>query len=167
MCVSAVLFAALTSMSEIAGLYSQRPIVERHRNAALYHPCIEALALTLVDIPITLVIMIGFVTILYFMVGLQRSAVRDRQDIIYISFSSFAYNAQGQFMFVYSVFEGCLARANRVFRIFFLAIFCISTVVKSLFRALAAAFKSEATALSVAGLSLPTMTIYTGKSPLQ
>jgi ATP-binding cassette subfamily G (WHITE) protein 2 (SNQ2) len=76
MCVSAVLFTALTSMSEIPSLYAQRPITRRHKNSALYHPFIEALALTLVDIPITIIILIGFNIVLYFMVGLQQSAVR-------------------------------------------------------------------------------------------
>lgn len=72
---SALLFSALTAMAEIPALYAQRPIVLRHEHAALYHPFIEALALTLVDAPITLGIMIVFAIILYFMVGLQRSAV--------------------------------------------------------------------------------------------
>lgn len=72
---SALLFAALTTMAEIPALYAQRPIVLRHKNAALYHPFVEALALTLVDIPITFLTSLVFGIILYFMVGLQRSAV--------------------------------------------------------------------------------------------
>lgn len=70
----ALLFAALTAMSEISGLYKQRPIIHRHKNAALYHPFVEALALTLVDVPITFVTSGVFGVVLYFMVGLQRSA---------------------------------------------------------------------------------------------
>ncbi|KAG6850300.1 hypothetical protein H0H93_015242 [Arthromyces matolae] len=69
----AVLFAALTTLAEIPSLYSQRPIVYRHKIAALYHPFIEALALTLVDIPITVIKTLVFSIILYFLVGLQRS----------------------------------------------------------------------------------------------
>ena len=46
----AILFGALSSMAEIASLYSQRSIVTRHHKAALYHPFIDALALTIVDI---------------------------------------------------------------------------------------------------------------------
>ena len=72
---SALLFTALAAMSEIPALYAQRPIVLRHQYAAFYHPFVEALALTLVDIPITLVTLIIFSIILYFMTGLQRSAV--------------------------------------------------------------------------------------------
>ncbi|KAF8877242.1 pleiotropic drug resistance ABC transporter [Gymnopilus junonius] len=69
-----LLFSALTAMAEIPALYAQRPIVLRHEKAALYHPFIEALALTLVDIPITGVTVIVFSIIIYFMVGLQLSA---------------------------------------------------------------------------------------------
>lgn len=46
----ATLFGALSSMAEIPALYAQRPIVSRHHRAALYHPFIDALALTIVDI---------------------------------------------------------------------------------------------------------------------
>lgn len=60
-------------MAEIPALYSQRPIVTRHEKAALYHPFVEALALTLVDVPITFFTTVVFAIILYFMVGLQRS----------------------------------------------------------------------------------------------
>ena len=40
----------------------------------MYHPFVEALALTLVDIPITAITLILFTIILYFLVGLQESA---------------------------------------------------------------------------------------------
>jgi ATP-binding cassette, subfamily G (WHITE), member 2, SNQ2 len=61
-------------MAEIPALFAQRPIVVKHAKAAMYHPFIEALALTLVDIPITFFTMLIFSLILYFMVGLQASA---------------------------------------------------------------------------------------------
>ncbi|KAF8206137.1 pleiotropic drug resistance ABC transporter [Mycena galopus ATCC 62051] len=70
----ALLFSALTSMAEISALFGQRPIVLRHNKAALYHPFIEALALTLVDIPITFCTTVIFGIILYFLAGLQRTA---------------------------------------------------------------------------------------------
>ncbi|KAI0943006.1 hypothetical protein AcW1_002753 [Taiwanofungus camphoratus] len=69
-----ILFAALSTMAEIPALFVQRPIVNRHSKAAMYHPFVEALALTLVDAPITAVTIIFFSVILYFLVGLQRSA---------------------------------------------------------------------------------------------
>ncbi|KAG6843984.1 hypothetical protein H0H87_010943 [Tephrocybe sp. NHM501043] len=120
----AILFAALTTMAEIPALYAQRPIVHRHKVAALYHPFIEAVALTLVDVPITFVTTLLFGIILYFMVGLQRTA--------------------GQYL------------------IFQLFVFTMSITMKGWFRAIAAAFKSEATAQTVAGISVLALSIYTG-----
>jgi ATP-binding cassette subfamily G (WHITE) protein 2 (SNQ2) len=61
-------------MAEIPSLFTQRPIVARHEKAALYHPSIEAVALTLVDIPITFVTCLAFGTIIYEAVRLQQSA---------------------------------------------------------------------------------------------
>ncbi|KAF5379148.1 hypothetical protein D9615_006042 [Tricholomella constricta] len=122
----ALLFAALTTMAEIPALYAQRPIVHRHKVGALYHPFVEALALTLVDVPITFATSIVFGIILYFMVGLQRSA--------------------GQFF------------------IFYLFLFTMSITMKAWFRAIAAAFKSEASATTVAGISILALSIYTGYS---
>ena len=75
---SALLFSALTAMAEIPALYAQRPVVLKHHRAAMYHPFVEALALTLVDIPIVATTLSIYSIVLYFMVGLQRSAVRIR-----------------------------------------------------------------------------------------
>lgn len=61
-------------MAEIPALFGQRPIVLRHTRAAMYHPFVEAVALTLVDAPITAVTIIVFCIVLYFVVGLQASA---------------------------------------------------------------------------------------------
>ncbi|KAF8598979.1 pleiotropic drug resistance ABC transporter [Ceratobasidium sp. AG-I] len=69
-----VLFGALSAMAEIPALYAQRPIVARHQKAAMYHPFIEALALTVVDIPITFVTQALFDVVIYWMTGLQRAA---------------------------------------------------------------------------------------------
>ncbi|KAI0265431.1 ABC-2 type transporter-domain-containing protein [Gloeopeniophorella convolvens] len=70
----ALLWAALSSVAEIPALFAQRPIVVKHAKAAMYHPFIEAAALTIVDVPITFVTISIFSVILYFMVGLQASA---------------------------------------------------------------------------------------------
>ncbi|KAG5651019.1 hypothetical protein H0H81_010207 [Sphagnurus paluster] len=120
----ALLFGAFTAMAEIPALYAQRPIVNRHKTAAMYHPFIEALALTLVDLPITFITTSILGIILYFMVGLQRSAEQ--------------------------------------FFIFFLFLFTMTVTMKSLFRAIASAFKSEANAQTVAGISILILGIYTG-----
>ncbi|KAJ7168526.1 pleiotropic drug resistance ABC transporter [Mycena filopes] len=71
-----LLFSALSSMAEIAALFAQRPIVLRQSKAALYHPFIEAVALTLVDMPITFATTSVFAILLYFMVGLQQTAAQ-------------------------------------------------------------------------------------------
>ncbi|KAI0043049.1 hypothetical protein FA95DRAFT_1631947 [Auriscalpium vulgare] len=70
----ALLFAALSSMAEIPALFGQRPIVIRHAKAAMYHPFIEATALTVVDIPITFITIMIFSVVLYLLVHLQRTA---------------------------------------------------------------------------------------------
>ena len=50
---SAVFLLALFAMSKILSLVSVMPIIERHHKAAMYLRFIEAMALTLVDMPIT------------------------------------------------------------------------------------------------------------------
>ena len=70
---SAILFASLSSMSEIPTLFAHRPIILRHRKAAMYHPFIEAAAMTLVDIPITSTTLTVYSLVLYFVVGLQAT----------------------------------------------------------------------------------------------
>jgi ATP-binding cassette subfamily G (WHITE) protein 2 (SNQ2) len=69
-----LLWTAISSLSEIPALFNQRAIVVKHAKAAMYHPFVEAAALTLVDIPITFITIMAFSAILYFMVGLQSSA---------------------------------------------------------------------------------------------
>ncbi|KAF8497411.1 ABC-2 type transporter-domain-containing protein [Russula emetica] len=69
-----LLWTAISSLSEIPALFNQRAIVVKHAKAAMYHPFVEAAALTLVDVPITFITIMAFSLILYFMVGLQSSA---------------------------------------------------------------------------------------------
>ncbi|KAL2815809.1 ABC-2 type transporter-domain-containing protein [Aspergillus cavernicola] len=70
----AVLLNALTAMSEINSLYSQRPIVEKHTSFAFYHPFTEAIAGVLSDIPVKFALAVVFNIILYFLAGLKRDA---------------------------------------------------------------------------------------------
>ncbi|KAJ5306099.1 hypothetical protein N7508_005114 [Penicillium antarcticum] len=70
----AVLLNALTAMSEINSLYSQRPIVEKHNSFAFYHPATEAIAGVLSDIPVKFALAVVFNIILYFLAGLKRDA---------------------------------------------------------------------------------------------
>lgn len=66
----AVLFNALTSIGEISGLYSQRPIVEKHNSYAFYHPATEAIAGIVADVPVKLLQATIFNIILYFLAQL-------------------------------------------------------------------------------------------------
>jgi ABC-type multidrug transport system ATPase subunit len=70
----AVLLNALTAMSEINSLYSQRPIVEKHASFAFYHPATEAIAGVISDIPVKFALSVVFNIILYFLAGLKREA---------------------------------------------------------------------------------------------
>lgn len=88
-----LLFSALTSMAEIPSLFSQRPIVERHKKAALYHPFVEAIASTLVDIPLTFVTSIVFGVVVYFMVKLQQSVAQFFTFFLFIFVTSLAMKA--------------------------------------------------------------------------
>ncbi|KAJ5024425.1 hypothetical protein J3E73DRAFT_236676 [Bipolaris maydis] len=69
----AILFSALTSIGEIAGLYSQRPIVEKHNSYAFYHPSSEAIAGIVADLPVKFVQSTFFNIILYFLAGLRKT----------------------------------------------------------------------------------------------
>ncbi|KAK2462635.1 hypothetical protein APHAL10511_005368 [Amanita phalloides] len=88
-----LLFAALTALAEIPSLYAQRPIVLKHHRAAMYHPFIEALALTLVDVPITAINTIVFGVIMYFMTGLQRTAGQFFIFILFVFITSLTMKA--------------------------------------------------------------------------
>ncbi|THH30475.1 hypothetical protein EUX98_g3698 [Antrodiella citrinella] len=68
------LFSAVLTMAEISALYTQRPIILRQSRAAMYHPFVDALALTLVDMPITFFIITMYSIVLYFFVGLRQEA---------------------------------------------------------------------------------------------
>ncbi|KAL4747049.1 hypothetical protein BDW72DRAFT_209891 [Aspergillus terricola var. indicus] len=68
----AVLLNALTAMSEITSLYSQRPIVEKHASYAFYHPATEAIAGVVSDVPVKFVLAVAFNVIMYFLANLRR-----------------------------------------------------------------------------------------------
>ncbi|PHH82186.1 hypothetical protein CDD82_6744 [Ophiocordyceps australis] len=68
----AILLNALVAITEISGLYDQRPIVEKQASYAFYHPATEAMAGIVSDIPIKFITAACFNIILYFMSGLRR-----------------------------------------------------------------------------------------------
>ncbi|KAI0076391.1 pleiotropic drug resistance ABC transporter [Panus rudis PR-1116 ss-1] len=69
-----ILFAALTTMAEISSLFAQRPVVLRQSRAAMYHPFVESLSTTLVDVPKMAIILTFFSVVLYFLVDLRQDA---------------------------------------------------------------------------------------------
>ncbi|EFY84348.1 ABC multidrug transporter, putative [Metarhizium acridum CQMa 102] len=67
----AVLINALITINEIMQLYSQRPIVEKQARYAFVHPFTEALASSIIDLPIKFLRCSLFSVVLYFLVGLR------------------------------------------------------------------------------------------------
>ncbi|ODQ78009.1 hypothetical protein BABINDRAFT_172476 [Babjeviella inositovora NRRL Y-12698] len=72
----ALLFNAFSSLLEIFSLYEARPIVEKHKSYALYHPSADALASIITELPAKLLTCIAFNLIFYFMVNFHRTPGR-------------------------------------------------------------------------------------------
>ncbi|KAI4759834.1 putative ABC multidrug transporter [Aureobasidium sp. EXF-3400] len=70
----AIVLNALAAIAEIASLYSQRPVVEKHKSYAFYHPWTEAMAGFLMDIPLKFCTTLAFDIVIYFMAGLRAEA---------------------------------------------------------------------------------------------
>ena len=68
----ALLFNAYSSVLEIYAIYESRPVVQKHREYALYPPMADAIGSILGDIPLKLVTSICFNLALYFMVNFKR-----------------------------------------------------------------------------------------------
>ncbi|KAJ5880864.1 uncharacterized protein N7473_011917 [Penicillium subrubescens] len=120
----AVLLNALTAMTEINSLYSQRPIVEKHNTYAFYHPFTEAIAGILSDIPVKFLLAVAFNVILYFLSNLRREPSQ--------------------------------------FFIYFLINFIIMFVMSAVFRTMAAITKTVSQAMTLAGILILALVIYTG-----
>jgi len=120
----AVLLNALIAISEINALYAQRPIVEKQKSYAFYHPATEAIAGVVADIPIKFTIAVAFNVILYFMVGLRREPSQ--------------------------------------FFIYFLITFIIMFVMSAVFRTMGAITKTVSQAMTLAGVLVLALVVYTG-----
>lgn len=120
----AVLMNTLASVSEITTLFNQRPIVEKHKSYAFYHPFTEALAGILADLPVKFMTATVFNVILYFL--------------------------------------GDLRREPGPFFIYFLFAFTASLTMSAIFRTIAACTKGIPQAMSIAGVLLLAIVIYTG-----
>ncbi|KAH0409249.1 putative ABC multidrug transporter, partial [Aureobasidium melanogenum] len=111
-------------MNEINSLYAQRPIVEKHKSYAFYHPATEAIAGIVSDVPVKFVTSTVFDVILYFLAGLRREPSQ--------------------------------------FFIFFLITFVIGQIMSAVFRSLAAITKTISQAMTLAGVMVLALVIYTG-----
>lgn len=69
-----VLFNSFSSLLEIMSLFEARPIVEKHKQFALYRPSADALASILTELPPKIITSICFNLIFYFVVNLRRDA---------------------------------------------------------------------------------------------
>jgi ATP-binding cassette subfamily G (WHITE) protein 2 (PDR) len=67
-----VLFNCFSSLLEIMALFESRPVVEKHKQYALYHPSADALASILTEVPSKIIICIVFNLIYYFMINFRR-----------------------------------------------------------------------------------------------
>jgi ATP-binding cassette subfamily G (WHITE) protein 2 (PDR) len=120
----AILINALTAISEIVSLYAQRPIVEKHRSYAFYHPAAEAAAGVFLDIPMKFAIATVFNLIIYFMAGLRREPAQ--------------------------------------FFLFFLITYISTFVMSAVFRTMAAVTNTVSQAMSLSGVMVLALVIYTG-----
>ncbi|SSD61647.1 related to ATP-binding cassette transporter CGR1 [Saccharomycodes ludwigii] len=68
----AVLFNAFSSLLEIMSLFEARPIVEKHKRYALYHPSAEALSSVISELPSKAIVCLCFNIVFYFMVNYRR-----------------------------------------------------------------------------------------------
>lgn len=107
----------------------------------MYHPFIEAFAMTLADIPITLVTLTIYSIVLYFVVGLQASA--------------------GQFLYIIFLCP-LFTSTDPSYSVFYLFIISISLVMKGYFRTVASIFSDPAPAQAIAGVTLLVLVLYTG-----
>ena len=120
----AILINALTAISEIVSLYAQRPIVEKQRSYAFYHPATEAAAGIFLDIPMKFAVACVFNLVIYFMGGLRREPAQ--------------------------------------FFLFFLITYISTFVMSAVFRTMAAVTKTVSQAMSLSGVLVLALVIYTG-----
>ena len=70
----AVLFNSFSSLLEIMTLYEARPIIEKQKNLAMYHPSAEAVSSILSEMPAKIITAIAFNMFYYWMTNLKRDA---------------------------------------------------------------------------------------------
>ncbi|KAG0161727.1 hypothetical protein PDIDSM_667603 [Penicillium digitatum] len=69
----AIMISGFSSSLEIMIMWQQRPIVEKHRKYALYHPSAEAISAYIVELPSKILLAVVFNLIIYFLPHLRRT----------------------------------------------------------------------------------------------
>ncbi|CAK9439978.1 uncharacterized protein LODBEIA_P40780 [Lodderomyces beijingensis] len=70
----AVLFMSLMGLAEISASFASRPILMKQKNYYMYHPSADSLSNFVTSIPISVLVNVCFVVILYFLSNLAREA---------------------------------------------------------------------------------------------
>ncbi len=142
----AVLFNVFLCFSELNTQFAQRPIVQRQRTYAMYHPAIEALAGALVEYPYKLLNTTVFDIVMYFMVGLKQTA----GAFLIICLTTC------KSLYVYSSIVWLLVLIS------FSPTDLITLTMSGFFRSLAAVSNSAEAVIGIAGICMLPFTIYTG-----
>ncbi|KAL9099861.1 MAG: hypothetical protein Q9163_004697, partial [Psora crenata] len=69
-----LLYQALMALSEVTDNFAGRPVLQKHKQFALFHPAAFCVAQIILDIPIILFQITHFAVVIYFMVGLKADA---------------------------------------------------------------------------------------------
>lgn len=131
-----ILFNAMSSLLEILTLYAQRPIVEKHKRYAFYHPAAEALSSAICDLPVKILTAVSFNLTIYFMVNLRRGSAK-----------------------VPGTHQGS---DPSYFFVFFLFSFMCTLVMSAMFRTIACVTRSISEALTPASLLILMLVTTTG-----
>ncbi|KAF2210009.1 hypothetical protein CERZMDRAFT_100060 [Cercospora zeae-maydis SCOH1-5] len=67
----AILICVFSAINEVNALYEQRPIVEKHKSYAFYHPATEAIAGVVIDVIPKFLLATAFNLVIYFLSGLR------------------------------------------------------------------------------------------------
>jgi ABC-type multidrug transport system, ATPase component len=70
----AALYVTLMSLAEVTGAFNTRHILVKQQNYSMYHPSADALANSIINLPVSLIVVVLFVVVLYFLSNLAREA---------------------------------------------------------------------------------------------
>jgi ATP-binding cassette subfamily G (WHITE) protein 2 (SNQ2) len=68
------LYVTLMGLAEVSASFTHRPILMKHKNYSLYHLSTEALGSFFLSVPVSLIVTVFFVIIIYFLSNLAREA---------------------------------------------------------------------------------------------